>query len=255
MLVLAVGLRFVVVTDSELRAAMEATEAQSTTLCCPNGVLAEFVGLSFCRFLHLNGLHRTFLGAQTTTDTSILIYRKELGLPLVRQETICERTEEIRHPVMALVALCTRLDHRYHLVYLRLSGIDLLLHFRGVGEVKHRRPVVRHLDGETGVHNDAFALQFTARIFAYKALQEAIRGNREHIVVLRRTDVGFPNELAHKNRQFVPIGRCDEPERLVVSESLFQNLRSRWTALACRGLRRYGLPHAGCCLWRRNSIS
>ena len=45
MLVLPVGLRFVVVTDGELRAAMETTETQSTTLCRPDRVLAKFVGL------------------------------------------------------------------------------------------------------------------------------------------------------------------------------------------------------------------
>ena len=89
MLILSVELRFVIVTDGKLRAAVETTEAQSTTLCCPNGVLAEFVGLSFCRFLHLNGLHRTFLGAQPATDTSIFIYCKELGLTLVRQQLVC----------------------------------------------------------------------------------------------------------------------------------------------------------------------
>lgn len=83
MLVLTVGLRFVVVVDGELRAAVEAAETQGATLRRPYGVLAEFVGLGLFRFLHLDCLHRTFLGAQPATDTSIFIYCKELGLTLV----------------------------------------------------------------------------------------------------------------------------------------------------------------------------
>ena len=128
MLVLPVGLRFVVVTAGELRATMKTTETKGTTLRRPNGVLAKFVGLGLCRFLHLDCLHRTFLGAKSATDTSFLIYCKELRLTLVRQKRIGHYAEEIRHSVMALVALCTRFDHRNHLVYLRLGGIDLLLH-------------------------------------------------------------------------------------------------------------------------------
>ena len=54
MQVLPMGLRLVVVTDGELGATMEATEAEGTTLCRPNGSLAEFVGSGFCRFLHFN---------------------------------------------------------------------------------------------------------------------------------------------------------------------------------------------------------
>ncbi len=97
MQVLAVGLRFIVVTDSELRAAMETTETKSTTLCRPNGVLAKFVGFRLGCFLHFDSLYRTFLGAQTATDTNFLIYCKELRLTLVRQQRIGHYAEEIRH--------------------------------------------------------------------------------------------------------------------------------------------------------------
>lgn len=45
MQVLPVGLRFVVVVDSELRAAVEAAEAQGASLCRPYRVFAGFVGL------------------------------------------------------------------------------------------------------------------------------------------------------------------------------------------------------------------
>ena len=62
-LVLPVGLRFVVVTDSEFRAAVETAETQCAPLCRPDRVLAEFVGLGLVYFLHFDSLHRTFLGA------------------------------------------------------------------------------------------------------------------------------------------------------------------------------------------------
>ena len=61
-LVLPVSLRFVVVVDGELRAAVEAAEAQGATLCHPDRVLAEFVGLRLGCFLHLDSLHGAFLG-------------------------------------------------------------------------------------------------------------------------------------------------------------------------------------------------
>ena len=212
-------MRLVIVTDSELRAAVEAAKAQGATFCRPDGILAKFVRLGLGGFLHLDSLHRTFLGAKSATDTSLLVHGKELGLPLVSQQPIGKRTEEIRHPVMALVALRSGFDHGYHLVYLRLGGIDLLLHFRGIGEVEHRRPVVRHLDRITGIHLDTFALQFMACVLAYEALQETIGGNTKNIVVLRQADVGFLDKLAYENRQFVPVGRGNESERLHISEA------------------------------------
>ena len=69
MLVLPVSLRFVVVVDGELRAAVEAAETQCATLCRPDRVLAEFVGLGLFLFLflHLDSLHGTFLGTQAAT--------------------------------------------------------------------------------------------------------------------------------------------------------------------------------------------
>lgn len=85
MLVLPVGLRFVVVVDGEFRAAVEAAEAQGTTLCRPDRVLAGFVGLGLFRFLHLDSLHGTFLGAKAATDTLAFVHAEELGLPLVGQ--------------------------------------------------------------------------------------------------------------------------------------------------------------------------
>ena len=176
MLVLPVSLRFVVVTDGELRAAVEAAETQCAPLSHPYGVLAEFVGLGLFRFLHLDSLHGAFLGTQSATDALAFIHPEELGLPLVGQQGIGHHAEEIRHPVMALVALRMLPYHRNHLVYLRLGGIDLLLHFRGIGEVKHRRPVIRHLDGVTGIHGDALAPQFMACVLAYKSLQETVGG-------------------------------------------------------------------------------
>ena len=210
MLILSVGLRLVIVTDSELRAAVEAAKAQGATFCRPDRVLAEFVGLGLGGLLHLDSLHGTFLGAKSATDTSLLVHPEELCLPLVCQQPIGKRTEEIRHPVMALVALRSGFDHGYHLIYLRLCCIDLLLHFRGIGEVEHRRPVVRHLHRETGIHGDALALQFTACVLAYKSLQETVGSNAENVVVECQTDVCFLDELAHENRQFVPVGGRDK---------------------------------------------
>ena len=221
MLVFPVSLRFVVVTDSEFWAAMEAAETQCATLCRPNGVLAEFVGLGLFSFLHVDSLHRTFLGAQPATETSIFIYCKELGMTLVCQQRIGYHAEEIRHSVMAFVALYACLKHRNHFGYLRLGDIHLLLHFLRVAQVEHRSPVVRHLDGVTGIHGDALALQFTACVLAYKPLQETVGGNTENIVVLRQADVGFADEFAHQNRQFVPVGGGHKPQRFAVCETDF----------------------------------
>ncbi len=221
MLVLPVGLRFVVVVDSKLRAAVEAAEAQGATLRRPYGVLAGFVGLGLVCFLHLYGLHGTFLGTQAATDTLAFVHAEELGLTLVCQQRIGDHAEEIRHSVMAFVALYAGFDHRYYFVYLRLGGIHLLLHFDWIGEIEHRCPVVRHLDRETSIHSDAFALQFTACILADKALHEAIRSDREHVVVLCQTDVGFLDKLTYENRQLVPVGRGNESQQLVVCETDF----------------------------------
>ncbi len=127
MLVLPVSLRFVVVVDSKLRAAVEAAEAQCATLCRPDRVLAGFVGFGLCRFLHFDSLHRTFLGTQAATDTLAFVHAEELGLAFVGQERASHHAEEIRHPVMAFVALRARFDHRNHFVYLLLLVHRLLL--------------------------------------------------------------------------------------------------------------------------------
>ena len=203
------------IADGELGAAVEAAQAKGAALCRPDRGLAGFVGLGLCRFLHLYRLHRAFSGAQPATDTQVFVCGEELRLSLVGQKRVGEDMQEVRHPVLALVALHALADHRYHAVNLRLGGIDLMLHFLRVAQVKHRRPVVWHLDGETGIHADAFLLQFAPRVLAYKPLQEAICRHAEDIVVLREADVGFLNELAHKDRQFVPVGGCDEPEVFV----------------------------------------
>ena len=85
MLVLPVGLCFVVVTDGELWAAVEAAETQGATLCSPDRVLAKFVGLRLGCFLHFDSLHRTFLGAKAATDALAFVHAEELGLAFVGQ--------------------------------------------------------------------------------------------------------------------------------------------------------------------------
>ena len=123
MLVLTVGLRFVVIVDGELGATVEAAQTKGATLCRPDRGLAGFVAFGLCRFLHLNQLHGTFPGAQPATDTQVFVYGKELRLSLVGQKRVGEDTQEIRHPVLALVALHALADHRYHAVNLRLGNM------------------------------------------------------------------------------------------------------------------------------------
>ena len=105
MLVLTVGLRFVVIVDGELGTTVEAAQTKGATLCRPDRGLAGFVAFGLCRFLHLNHLHRAFFGAQSATDAQVFVHGEELGLPLVGQKRISKYMQEIRHPVLALVAL------------------------------------------------------------------------------------------------------------------------------------------------------
>ena len=72
MQVLPVGLRFVVVVDNKLRAAVEAAEAQCTTLCRPYRGFAEFVGLGLFLFrgvVRFNVREQTALRADTPRNS------------------------------------------------------------------------------------------------------------------------------------------------------------------------------------------
>lgn len=119
---------------------------------------------------------------------------------------------------MAAVTLHTSFYHLNNTVDLRFGIIYLFLYLLWIAQVEDWCPCVRHLNTIAGSHTNASLLEFPACIFTYKALQHAIGGYGENVVLLSGVDVNLADELSNQYRQFIPVGRSYQSQMLSLLE-------------------------------------